>query len=443
MTISTERAGHTVTLVTGKRPEEAQAAFWRPIAWKWPAFAAPPTLEVLTWSDIAEGARPIAGAAALIAIEDPIEPIEIFRLLNRLGEQGVPTIALSIGEHSPVARASSEGLVVVPSDADPAMVAGMLYALAERQEHVELLRSEVSVSRRFQGGLRGEIEKIHEELQLAASVQREFMPRQIPSADTIDLQVLFRPCGYVSGDIYDVQRLDEHHIGFFVADAVGHGVPAALMTMVLCRCLVTTSCENGCVRPLSPGQVMRTLNEDLIRRHGDAARVATAVYGVIDTRTRHISVAGAGHPYPLVLRADGSIIRLETSGGILGLFEDDDFGEARVTLEDGDMFVVYSDGFETAFPPPGADGHGRKKPNLNYIDRFQDMAEAWRGDGLNASVRRLCEQLDQQSGSLHQRDDLTAMMIVPTRETALDKLFRGERSSPLHEPVPGPAAPLG
>jgi phosphoserine phosphatase RsbU/P len=189
---------------------------------------------------------------------------------------------------------------------------------------------------------------------------------------------------------------------------------------------------------------MRLLNQDLIKRHGDSARFATAVYGVIDTRTRRVSVAGAGHPYPLVLRAGGEVERLETTGGMLGLFPDDAFTEASADLGENDMLVLYSDGFETAFPAAEADQFGRKRPNTNYIERFAQMAQAWRDQGLSQSIRLLCEQIDGQSGSLHQRDDLTAMMIVPSRENDLDRLFRGEKPHErAPEREPGPAAPLG
>lgn len=434
---------YTVSLLAGEHAEEAQASYWRPISWKWPSFAPPPVLEVLDWRAAADGSVLAGGSVVLLIPPGDAESADLFRLLDRLAETGVPIVALSSGPDSALARATGEGLYVVPAETDPSVIAGMIHALASRQEHVDLLRTEAMIARRFQGGLRGEIEKIHEELELAASVQREFLPRSVPPAPNVDIQILFRPCGYVSGDIYDVQRVSDHEIGFFIADAVGHGVPAALMTMVLCRCLTTHVVEDGVTRALPPGLVMKQLNEDLIKRHGDSARFATAVYGVIDTRTRRVSVSGAGHPYPLVIRPDGSAERMETTGGMLGLFPDDSFDEACVQLGEGDMLVLYSDGFETAFPAVGADNFGRKKPNTNYVERFAHMADTWRTHGLTAAIRQMCDHIDRQSGSLHQRDDLTAMMIVPVAENDLDRLFRGEKGIEHAEPQPGPAAPLG
>ncbi|MCA9293564.1 MAG: serine/threonine-protein phosphatase, partial [Phycisphaerales bacterium] len=293
--------------------------------------------------------------------------------------------------------------------------------------------SELRVARRFQGGLRGEIDKIHEELQLAASVQREFLPRKLPQADTVDIQLYYRPAGYVSGDIYDVQKLDDHHLGFFVADAVGHGVPAALMTMVLLRSLTTTVPGPEGRTILPPGAVLENLNNEMILRHGDVPRFATAAYGIVDTRDRTVTIAGAGHPAPVVLGPDGTRA-IETSGGLLGVFPEATFDEAEFVLQPDDMLIIYSDGFETAFPGDGADDYARRVPSNRYMHFFRQTAETWRADNLRAAMDELAGKLNAQSGSLHQIDDLTALVLVPARTTPLDRLFRGQAGKGAHAP---------
>ncbi|MDX2115275.1 MAG: SpoIIE family protein phosphatase [Planctomycetota bacterium] len=446
MASSSENRSHGLTIVARGSHEHVQTAFWRPVEWKWPAFSTPPGLRVLDWDEAADDAVHIEGAAALLVLPGAPETSVVFKLLDRLQEAGIPAVVLGSGPEGAAPIRTDDGVIVLPSDADPAHIALVLGALMERQPAVDALRAEVRIARRFSGGLRGQIEKVHEELQLAASVQREFLPRALPDAPNINIQVLFRPCGYVSGDIYDVQRLDDRHIGFFVADAVGHGVPAALMTMVLCRCLPTVEHEGGAARVVSPARALTQLNQDLIRRHGEGSRFATAVYGVIDCETRRVTLAGAGHPYPLRIR-QSSIERVETEGGLLGIFAEDQFTEQSFVLEPDELLVIYTDGFETAFPPSGGDDYGRRLPNRNYIERFSELAQAWRTDNLPAAMRTLCDQIDRQSGSLHQADDLTAMVIVPAVETPLDRLFAGRRDTPApaerprHAGDPGPREP--
>lgn len=414
----------TVTLIAPGPAEEAQSTWWRPLSWKWPAFSKPPSLQVLDWIAAADPRALLTGDVILIV--PPAGPsAPLFSLLDRLEERYLPALVLHEPNQPP--PAASDSVISMPRDADPAIIACTLAAIAERQGAVDSLRAEIGISRRFHGGLRGEIEKIHDELQLAASVQREFMPQTLPGAPDIDLRVLFRPCGYVSGDIYDVQQLDERHIGFFVADAVGHGVPAALMTMVLCRCLVTTERDGEHTRIIPPGRALQKLNQDLILRHGECSRFATAVYGVINTRTRHLTISGAGHPYPLRIKGN-RVERAETEGGLLGLDANDEFSEIELTLEPDELLVVYTDGFETAFPAPNVDEYGRRLPNRNYVDRFVDLTRAWREQGLTCAVEALLEHIDLQTGSLHQADDLTALVIAPAIADPLDSLMQGRGS---------------
>src|SRR5947207_11229487 len=94
--------------------------------------------------------------------------------------------------------------------------------------------------------------RLDEELRLAARVQQDFLPKSLPSVGDVRFQYLFRPAGHVSGDLYDVMRLDETHVGFYMADAVGHGMPAALLTMFLKQALTTKEIFPGGYRLLPP-----------------------------------------------------------------------------------------------------------------------------------------------------------------------------------------------
>ena len=71
------------------------------------------------------------------------------------------------------------------------------------------------------------VDNLTEQLRMAGLVQRDFLPSQLPNCDEVQWATIFLPAEWVSGDIYDILRIDEQHIGFYVADAVGHGMPAA------------------------------------------------------------------------------------------------------------------------------------------------------------------------------------------------------------------------
>lgn len=434
---------HQVTLVSARRSAPRGTAptdeqLWDAIAAAWPGAGPRPVACPMALDRAVNAELAATDSVVLLIGDETADDEQLFRLVDSLWGHAGAGVLLFATVDERVRRLGGRGVMVMPMDTPPGVIAATLCALAERQPAVSGLLAELRIARRFQGGLRGEMDRINDEMQLAASVQRELLPRTLPCVPNVDFHVLFRPCGYVSGDIYDVQVLDEHHVGFFIADAVGHGVPAALMTMLLARSLSVRETGPG-GGFFSPSEVLERLNMDLIQRHSDVPRFATAVYGVVDCRDRTVTIAGAGHPRPLRIRPT-SIQTVETDGGLLGVFPEDRFDQVSFRLEADEMLVMFSDGFETAFPEPGLDDHGRKVPNRRFVESFERMATTWRERGAAAAVSGLAHSLDEQSGSLHQIDDLTLLTLVPAADRPLDRLFMASglqgRSGGAPKPAP-------
>lgn len=329
--------------------------------------------------------------------------------LAALEESHVPVMALL--DETPRAGSVFEasGVMVEGRSTPGPILCARLHGLLHRQREINRLWREVAVARRSYSGLRGEVDRMHEELHLAAQAQREFLPAELPRLNGISVAALWRPAAYVSGDIYDVIRLDEDHLGIFIADAVGHGLSAALMTMVILQSLNTKEISGNTWRIVPPGEVLAHLNAQLIRHKGSPARFATGAYAVVDCRRRQMQIAGAGHPHPLLLRADGRVEALETHGGLLGVFNDETYDERTVELQVGDRLLLYSDGFEQAFPAVCATADDLRKPTRRYRDEFQELAAMASPQDM---IERICRRLDVQSGSLHQIDDLTLLCLL-------------------------------
>jgi len=309
------------------------------------------------------------------------------------------------------------GMLVEAFDFPPAVLAGAVYSMLARQIVVDELAHDLRAATVSSGGVAGEIERLQDEMQLAASVQRDLMPRRLPVIEGVEVGVVFRPAGYVSGDIYDVEMVDDRWLAFFVADAVGHGVPAALMTMVISQSLRRLERREGGGRMMPPADVLRALNGELIKKQQDAQRFATAVYGILDTRTNELTLASAGHPSPLLLARTGAgpvVSPLETTGPLLGIFDDAQFDQVSRRMLPGETLLVYSDGFETAFPRPGAESSPKNLPSNVYVGHLASMVGG-EGEMLADSLARLEGLLDLQSGSLHQADDITALAIAVGR----------------------------
>jgi phosphoserine phosphatase RsbU/P len=269
------------------------------------------------------------------------------------------------------------------------------------QSEIESLRDEVNELRRRDETLQFYMHRLDEELRLAARLQQDFLPKSLPKVGSVLFHTLFRPAGYVSGDLYDVMRLDETHVGFYMADAVGHGMPAALLTMFIKNALVTKQIIPGGYRLLNPGDSLKGVNEALVEQNLSQATFATAVYGTIDTRTLLCKYARAGHPPPLLLRKEGPMEALSAEGGLIGIFPDAIYDNGEIQLAPGDRLFIYSDGIEVAFAQDQA---------LDTRQWRQEL-ENRRDLPTEQIVTELSEALDKETGSLQPRDDLSLIVV--------------------------------
>ena len=365
--------------------------------------------------------RPIAQlAVAVLGHTDG--RADVARLIDNLIAARTAGLILLPDNAATAARdLEAEGVLIESWDADPVTLAAALHALCQRECMIERLTRELNLTRAAHGGLSGQMALLHEELNLASSVQRELMPRELPRVEGLDLGVLFRPAGFVSGDVYDCVRIAERSLAFRHAHAVGHGVPAALLTMVISRSLRRSLDDAGPRGTVEPAEAMRRLNRDLCGAGAGSFQFATAVFGVVDAETWEVTASVAGHPSPLRLRA-GTVDRIPADGPLLGVFEAAEFEQSRFRLAPGETLLIYSDGFETAFPT-GGNRRSLDKPtsaHLRYLNSLGNRADAT--GSVGAALVELTGLLDAQSGSLHQRDDVTALAIRRTDTAAVQRL---------------------
>ncbi len=354
----------------------------------------------------------LAQAVAVVVLDEPEPPLAARRLVSRLAFESTVTMIRLGG------RPRSDA-VVLSAETDAATLVAVLQTVVHDHLEIDRLQKELALTARIAEGVQEEIGRVDEELQMAAMVQREFLPRELPDVGGTRLAAMWRPAGYVSGDIYDVLRLDEHHIGLFIADAVGHGVPAALLTMVICRSLPTKEvAADGSYRLVPPGEALARLNRFMVSRQGRTARFATAVYAIYDARTRTARIASAGHPAVMHLSAadgDRRMQEISSTGGLLGIFEEETYEEHRVTLAPGEALVLHSDGFEQAFPHDLASHRQRRLPNERYREVIESLAAQDEPADMIRGVRNL---LDGHGGSLHQPDDLTMICLRAAAEAS-------------------------
>jgi sigma-B regulation protein RsbU (phosphoserine phosphatase) len=282
-----------------------------------------------------------------------------------------------------------------------ATIAPLQHQLSHVLAEVEALRTEVDSLRTRDRAINFHMQRLDDELRLAARLQQDFLPKSLPQLGNVRFHTLFRPAGYVSGDLYDVMRLDEKHVGFYMADAVGHGMPAALLTMFIKNALVTKQIGADGYRLLAPGETMAKLNDALVGQKLSHATFATALYGLINTETGDVSFARGGHPNPIILRADGTVEMPQVEGCLLGIFEDERYPDRAFKLSAGDRLFLFTDGIEVVFT------------GAKIIDAQQWAEELQRRRHMTtpAILEHFSNQIEHSAGSLEPKDDLTIIVV--------------------------------
>lgn len=280
-------------------------------------------------------------------------------------------------------------------------VFGRACTLAKMSEYGRRMSGKIRKLRRIGRHLQYNYEQMDNELLLAGQLQRDFLPKQLPSVPGMNFVTLMRPYSWVSGDIYDIFRVDENHVGMYVADAVGHGIAAGLLTMFIKQAIVPKRVENKAYRILPPAEVLHELNQSLSMHNLPNCQYVTICYSLINFRTRTVQIARAAHPAPIILDRSGQVRTIESDAGcVIGVFPEQQYVQTQVQLEPGQRLIIYSDGLEEAF------GRGEIQRN-----RWLRILKRNTGRDIQAIFRKLQQVIDRTSGSLHPEDDITAIGV--------------------------------
>ena len=164
------------------------------------------------------------------------------------------------------------------------------------------------------------------------------LPQAAPDWPALKWAIHYAPLDHLGGDYYDFASPDPDHLGFLIADASGHSIPAALVAIMARFAFVEASAQKS-----KPGEVMGVMNERLQELTDE--RFVTAFYGVFDRQSRVFRYATAGHPHPLLYESKtGTVKQLCGQGFLLGVVPDEVYTEREVVLEPGDKICFYTDG---------------------------------------------------------------------------------------------------
>jgi sigma-B regulation protein RsbU (phosphoserine phosphatase) len=267
------------------------------------------------------------------------------RLHDRVGDGFLPILYLTADADPAAFEAGADACLRRPFAPDELLAqARALLRIKNVHDRLTEQAAEVHcVNRR----LRQAHAQIDAELDLARRIQLSFLPQSLPEVAGARFAVHYTLCGRVGGDFYDAFRLDESHVGLYVADAMGHGVPASLLTIFVKKGVRPKEVFGRQYRLVPPDEVLGRLNRDLVEQAVPDHPFITMVYALYDHREQTLTFARAGHPYPLHVPRDGEPHLWQIEGSLLGVF-DTAFPVQTRSVRPGDKVVLYSDGIDGA-----------------------------------------------------------------------------------------------
>ncbi len=264
---------------------------------------------------------------------------------------------------------------------------------AEERERLLALHQEVVLARA----------RLENEMTLAARIQADLFPASLPSIDGLELAARNKPARRCGGDYYDALTVGpsgDERLLLCVADVAGKGLPAAL---VMSNMQATLRALLG--RTSSLPQLARQANE-LLYGATSPEKYVTAALAELSPSTGAVRFVGAGHLDNVILRADGSVVTLSSTGAPLGLLPDGlPYGQSEQTIEPGDCLVLYSDGVTDA---QNADGEEFGE------DRLFHSLRSVAGQSALTILDHVFDALDAFVAGALQFDDITVLVVRRT-----------------------------
>ncbi len=186
--------------------------------------------------------------------------------------------------------------------------------------------------------LRHAQKEIHEELGIARQIQQRIMPQKYPDFTGLKIKHTYHPIEAVGGDIYDFISVGPQQLGFFIGDVSGHGLSSAFVSTISKILLYQHSKST-----MPTNKLLNNINHDLIGNVG-RSHYLTCFWGIFDKRDNSFTYSRAGHPMPIVIRANGDVAQLAAQGTFLGVLDNPAIEPKKFFFQKGDRCILFTDG---------------------------------------------------------------------------------------------------
>ena len=287
--------------------------------------------------------------------------------------------------------------------------------LAERNRELESRNKQLSETNA----------KTKRDLDAAAQIQQAFLPSRVQDIPNVRFAWHYSPCNELAGDMLNVLRLDEEHVGVYVLDVSGHGVQAALMAVAACRYLSSHKDASSVLWQrrdgssdyslLSPAAAIEQLNSRFVAQ-SLTEQYFTLVYGILNQRSGEFRYTVAGHPSPVHVSASCRPAFLAGDGLPIGIAETD-YEEHSLQLEPGDRLIFSSDGVTESM-----NAAQELFGNARFVEALQSSCRR----SLETAMSDILRHVKAWCGDAPIHDDLSLLVLeyTPNQQTSPENLLR-------------------
>lgn len=241
-----------------------------------------------------------------------------------------------------------------------------------------------------------EKERLEREMELASEIQKQILPKSTPQPPGFELAGWYRPARHVGGDYYSFLDLGQGRLGLVVADVTGKGMPAALLVSTV------HSAARLLLDRVGPGPEFVSLLNKHICESSKSNKFITFLFAWLDLEKNQLSWVNAGHNPGLLVRQDGTVVPLPSSGLPLGLMGFATYQAATADLEPGDLVCLYSDGI-TECEAPDDEQYGQ--------ERLESLLRELDGRPLPEMLQTIDHEMVEFAASRPQGDDQTVVLL--------------------------------
>lgn len=185
---------------------------------------------------------------------------------------------------------------------------------------------------------------IKEDLTLAKKIQKSILTVKRDLFNELNIHSTYLPMSEVGGDFYDISKVNDHTYRIFQADATGHGVQAAMITMA-----VKGIFDNIRSFELETSEIMDIFNNEYINKYETINSFMTAILIDINVKNQTLQYVSAGHPAALLIKSNGEQIHLKNTGKMIGIIKNVKYKSEKFSFNTKDRLYVFTDGIFEEF----------------------------------------------------------------------------------------------